>query len=69
MKKKRFDAVKLMRELREKLSQKMAKMTPQERVRFIRDQALSTAFGRAIARGQAKARKRVEAPGRLVENR
>ncbi len=46
---KTFDAVKLMRELRDKLSQEMEGMTPQERVLYVRNKATSTALGRTIA--------------------
>ena len=48
MTKKTFDAVKLMREIRDRLSQEMEQMTPQERLRHIRDRALSTSLGRQI---------------------
>ena len=52
---KKFDSVKLMRELRDKLSQEMEGMTTEERVRFIRDKAASTALGRTLARDKNKA--------------
>jgi hypothetical protein len=39
MKTKTFDAVKMMRELRDKLSLDMEHMTPEERVRYIREKA------------------------------
>ncbi len=39
MKTKTFDAVKLMRELRDKLSEDMARMAPEERIRFIQQRA------------------------------
>ena len=39
---KTFDSVKLMRELRDKLSQEMEQMTPDERIRYVRDKAAST---------------------------
>ena len=46
---KTFDAVKLMRELRDKLSDAMEQMTPEERVRYIRERAASTNLGPAVA--------------------
>ncbi len=51
---KTFDAVKMMRQLRDELSREMEGMTPQERVRFIRDKAASTALGRTIAQQESK---------------
>lgn len=51
---KAFDAVKMMRKLRDKLSRDMEKMTPQERVRYIREKAASIRLGGASARGKAK---------------
>ena len=39
MKTKTFDSVRLMRELRSKLSEDMAQMAPEERTRFIQRQA------------------------------
>jgi len=39
---KTFDAVELMRQLRDKLSNAMERLTPEERVRYIRDRAAST---------------------------
>jgi hypothetical protein len=42
---KTFDSVKLMRDLRDKLSQEMAQMTPEERIRFIRNKAASMTRG------------------------
>ncbi|MBI4862955.1 MAG: hypothetical protein HY815_22235 [Candidatus Riflebacteria bacterium] len=52
---KTFDAVELMRELRDKLSQDMEGMTPQERLRFIRDKAAGQALGRRNAQDTAEA--------------
>ena len=52
---KTFDAVKLMRELRDRLSQEMEAMTPAERVRHIRERAASTALGRAMAENERDA--------------
>ena len=42
MKAKTFDAVKLMRELRDKLSQELESMTPEERLRHIREKAAAS---------------------------
>lgn len=50
MKTKTFDSVRLMRELRDKLSLEMEHMEPEERMRHIRDKAASTEFGREVAR-------------------
>jgi hypothetical protein len=44
---KTFDSVKLMRELRDKLSQEMEHMTAEERLRYIRGKAASTGLGTA----------------------
>ena len=46
---KTFDSVKLMRELRAKISQEMEHMTPEERTRYIQDKAASIALGRVLA--------------------
>jgi hypothetical protein len=46
MRTKTFDAVKLMRELRHKLSQEMERMTSEERVRYISERAASTGLSR-----------------------
>ena len=50
-----FDAVKLMRDLRAKLSREMEGMSPQERMRCIREKAASTPLGKAIAQGETMA--------------
>lgn len=42
---KAFDSVALMRELRDRLSQEMAEMTPAERIRHIHEKAGATALG------------------------
>lgn len=55
MKAKTFDAVKLMRELRDKLSQEMEGMTLEERLRYIRVKAASTALGRTLSQDKTKA--------------
>ena len=69
MTKKTFDAVKLMRELRENLSQAMERMTPEERVRFIRDRAASTALGRTIAQDTRDASQQTDAANRPSADR
>lgn len=61
---KTFDAVKLMRELRNKLSQEMESMTPEQRVRYIRGKAASTALGRTIAQDKSKAAQQADASNR-----
>jgi hypothetical protein len=48
MRTKTFDAVKLMRDLRDKLSKDMEHMTAEERMRYIRGKAASTRLGREI---------------------
>ena len=62
MRTKTFDAVKLMRELRDKLSQEMEHMTPEARVRHIRDRAASTALGKTIAEAERNAAQRNDVP-------
>ncbi|MBI2207840.1 MAG: hypothetical protein HYU41_28745 [Candidatus Rokubacteria bacterium] len=52
---KTFDSVKLMRELRDKLSQEMEHMTAPERLRYIRGKAASTALGRKMAEDERDA--------------
>jgi len=49
MKTKTFDAVKLMRELRDRLSQEMERMTPEERVQYISNKAASTELAKKLA--------------------
>lgn len=66
---KTFDSVKLMRELRDKLSQEMEGMTTEERVRYIRDKAASTALGRTIARDKSKVTKQADAADRPSTSR
>jgi len=46
---KTFDAVKLMRELRDKLSHEMQQMTPEQRIRYVREKAVSTDLGKKLA--------------------
>jgi len=46
---KTFDAVRMMRDLRDHLSQAMEHMAPEERVRYIRDKAASTHWERKVA--------------------
>jgi len=49
---KTFDAVKLMRELRDRLSQEMERMTPEERVRYVRDKAASTGLAEGLVENE-----------------
>ena len=62
MRTKTFDAVKLMRELRDSLSQEMEQMTPEERLRYIRDRAASTGLGSRIAKDEGDAAQDVRPP-------
>lgn len=55
---KTFDSVKLMRELRDKLSQEMEHMTSEERLRYIRGKAASTGLGRKMAEDERVAAQR-----------
>lgn len=54
---KTFDAVRLMRKLRDRLSGEMQQMTPDERVRYILSKAESTDLGRKIADEQNTAQR------------
>ena len=45
METKTFDSVAMMRELRDRLSQEMAEMTPVERLRYVRKMAAATPLG------------------------
>ena len=64
MKTKTFDAVRLMRELRDKLSQEMEQMAPEERMRYIRDRAASTGLGRKVAENAGDAAQQADAADR-----
>jgi GAF domain-containing protein len=55
---KTFDAVKLMRDLRDQLSRDMERMTPEERVRYIRERAESTDLARRLAEAEGDAVRR-----------
>ncbi len=61
---KAFDAVRLMRQLRDKLSQEMEGMTPEERLRYIRDKAASTTLGKTLAQYESKAAQQGDATDR-----
>ncbi len=61
---KTFDAVKLMRELRDKLSQEMERMTPEERLRYVRARAASTSLGKAITQVKNDAAQQADAADR-----
>jgi hypothetical protein len=54
---KTFDSVKMMRELRDKLSQEMEHMIAEERLRYIRGKAASTGLGRTMAEDERDAAK------------
>ena len=64
MRTKTFDAVKLVRELRDKLSQEMEPMTPEERARYIRDRAASTRLGRSLSADDGNAAQQADAADR-----
>lgn len=61
---KTFDAVKLMRKLRERLSEEMEQMTPEERVRYIRNKAASSDLGKKIAEDEGDAAQQADAADR-----
>lgn len=61
MKTKTFDAVKLMRHLRDKISQEMAQMTPEERVRYISEKAASTRLATVLAEDDKKSAEQAKA--------
>lgn len=48
MTRKTFDAVKMMRELRDKLSEELMGMSAEERIRYIREQAATTPLGKRL---------------------
>ncbi len=64
MKTKTFDAVKLMRELRDRLSQEMERMTPEERVRYISEKAASTDLAKCLAEDDKNAAQQADTAGR-----
>lgn len=66
---KTFDSVKLMRELRTKISMEMEPMTPKERIRYIQDKAASTAIGRALTAQADDAARQAGAADRRVAGR
>lgn len=55
MKTKTFNSVKLMRKLRDQMSDEMAGMSPEERLRFIRERAARSPFVARLARVQRNA--------------
>jgi hypothetical protein len=57
-------AVKLMRELRNRLSQEMERMTPEERVRYISEKAASTGLAKKLAEGAKDAAQQADAADR-----
>lgn len=46
---KTFDAVKLMRELRQQLGEELDRVDPSERLQYVRDKAATTDLGRKLA--------------------
>jgi hypothetical protein len=52
---KTFDAVRLMRDLRDKLSREMEHLTAEARMKHIRDRAASTNLGKMADEGRADA--------------
>ena len=66
---KAFDAVELMRRLRDDLSREMESMTPGERLGFIRDKAASTALGKKLAQEEDKTAHQGDATGRPSASR
>lgn len=69
MKVKTFDAVKLMRELRNKLSEDMEDMTSEERVRYIQNKAASTPLGKAMVQDKRKTAQQIAEHGRGKQRR
>ena len=69
MRTKTFDAVKLMRELRDKLSQEMERMTPEERTRYISEKAASTDLAKKLAEDDKHAAQQAGAAGRPAADR
>ena len=63
MRTKTFDAVKLMRELRD-ISQEMERMTPEERVRYISEKAASTDLAKKLAEDGKDAAQQADATDR-----
>jgi hypothetical protein len=66
---KTFDAVRLMRELRDRLSQEMERMTPEERMRYIREKAASTGLGTESGEGRGDAAQQADAADRPSADR
>ena len=61
---KTFDSVKLMRELRAKISQEMEHMSSGERIRYIQDKAASMTLGRTLAGPDEDAAQQTDATDR-----
>jgi hypothetical protein len=61
---KAFDAVALMRELRDRLSQAMERMTPEERLNYVHGKATSTELGRKLAAAKRSSSARPERDSR-----
>lgn len=66
---KTFDAVKLMRELRDRLSQEMERMTPEQRVRYISEKAASTDLAKQLAENDKGAAQQADAADRSATDR
>jgi len=66
---KTFDAVRLMRELRDRLSREMGQMTPEERMCYIREKAASTGLGTESGEGQGDAGQQADAADRPSADR
>jgi len=66
---KTFDAVKLMRELRDKLSQEMEQMTPEERIRYIQERAASTGLAKKLAKEERDGAQHADAADRPPADR
>jgi len=64
MRTKTFDAVKLMRELRDTLSQEMERMTPEERVGYISEKAAASGLVKRLAEDDNDAVQQADAADR-----
>ena len=61
---KTFDAVNLMRDLRDRLSREMERMTPDERIRYISEKAASTGLARKLAEDDKNTAQQADAADR-----
>lgn len=69
MTKKTFGAVKLMCELRDRLSRELEQMTSEERVLHIRNRAASTDLGKQIGEDEGEAAQQTDAADRSSPGR